>query len=88
MATAEMNVGRKAPDKLFIDGAWVEAAGGARFPTYNPSTGEVLAEVDPRIELGLGARDLCELRVRQHLRESEQILRIRRLEAHGLLEMF
>jgi aldehyde dehydrogenase (NAD+) len=45
MATAEMNVERKAPDKLYIGGAWVDASSGARFPTYNPSTGEVLAEV-------------------------------------------
>jgi acyl-CoA reductase-like NAD-dependent aldehyde dehydrogenase len=45
MATVEMSVERRAPDKLYIGGAWVDASSGDRFPTYNPSTGEVLAEV-------------------------------------------
>jgi acyl-CoA reductase-like NAD-dependent aldehyde dehydrogenase len=45
MATAEMGVERRAPDKLFINGEWVEAAGGSRFQTFNPGTGDVLAEV-------------------------------------------
>jgi phenylacetaldehyde dehydrogenase len=31
--------------KLFINGKWVEAASGKTFPTYNPATGEVLANV-------------------------------------------
>jgi phenylacetaldehyde dehydrogenase len=31
--------------KMFIDGKWVEAASGKTFPTYNPATGEVLAQV-------------------------------------------
>jgi len=35
----------KHPKKLFIGGAWVEAASGKTFDTYNPATGEVLARV-------------------------------------------
>ena len=31
--------------KMLINGKWVEAASGKRFPTYNPATGEVLAEI-------------------------------------------
>src|SRR5947208_1156882 len=31
--------------KLFINGKWVDAASGRTFPTYDPSTGEVLAQV-------------------------------------------
>jgi gamma-glutamyl-gamma-aminobutyraldehyde dehydrogenase len=38
--------GSLAPEtRLFIDGAFVDAAAGGRFPTVNPATGEVLAEV-------------------------------------------
>ncbi len=33
------------PRQMFIDGKWVEAASGKTFPTYNPATGEVLAQV-------------------------------------------
>ena len=33
------------PTQLFIDGQWAPAAAGGSFPTYNPSTGEVLAQV-------------------------------------------
>ena len=33
------------PKKLFIKGRWEEALSGETFPTYNPATGEVLAEV-------------------------------------------
>src|ERR1035437_1984384 len=33
------------PRKMFIDGKWVEAASGNTFPTYNPATGEVLAQI-------------------------------------------
>ena len=29
----------------FIDGAWTPAASGMTFRTYNPGTGEVLADV-------------------------------------------
>ena len=35
----------KHPRKMFIGGAWVEAASGKTFDTYNPATGEVLARV-------------------------------------------
>ena len=31
--------------KMLIDGKWVNAASGKTFPTYNPATGEVLAQV-------------------------------------------
>ena len=31
--------------KMLIDGKWVEAASGKTFATYDPSTGEVLAQV-------------------------------------------
>ncbi|GAC1430603.1 MAG: aldehyde dehydrogenase DhaS [Terriglobales bacterium] len=31
--------------KLFINGKWEEAASGKTFPTYNPATGEVLADI-------------------------------------------
>ncbi len=31
--------------KLLINGKWVEAASGKTFPSYNPATGEVLAQV-------------------------------------------
>ena len=33
------------PRKMLIDGKWVESASGKTFPTYDPSTGEVLAKV-------------------------------------------
>ena len=33
------------PHKILIDGKWENAASGKTFPTYNPATGEVLAEV-------------------------------------------
>ncbi len=33
------------PRKLLIDGKWVNSASGKTFPTYNPATGEVLAQV-------------------------------------------
>ena len=31
--------------KMLINGKWVDAASGKTFPTYNPATGEVLADV-------------------------------------------
>jgi len=31
--------------KMLINGKWVESASGKTFPTYDPSTGEVLARV-------------------------------------------
>src|SRR6202171_4867405 len=33
------------PRKMLIDGKWVNAISGKTFPTYNPATGEVLAQV-------------------------------------------
>ena len=36
-------VGKK--HKMLINGKWVDAASGKTFPTYNPATGEVLANV-------------------------------------------
>src|SRR6202051_4979300 len=33
------------PRKMLINGKWVNAASGRTFPTYNPATGEVLAQV-------------------------------------------
>ena len=43
----ESTVGPRLPgvQKMLIDGAWVEAASGKTFATYNPATGEVLADV-------------------------------------------
>lgn len=34
-----------APRKMLIGGRWLEDASGKTFPTYNPATGEVLAQV-------------------------------------------
>ncbi|MDI3327263.1 MAG: aldehyde dehydrogenase family protein [Alicyclobacillaceae bacterium] len=31
--------------KMLIDGKWVDAVSGKTFPTYNPATGEILAQV-------------------------------------------
>src|SRR5205814_8662219 len=33
------------PRKMLINGNWVESVSGKIFPTYDPSTGEVLAQV-------------------------------------------
>jgi phenylacetaldehyde dehydrogenase len=50
-ATAEIQIHQQvktfvsAPRKMLIGGRWVEAASGKTFPTYNPATGEVLAQV-------------------------------------------
>ena len=33
------------PHQILIDGKWMNAASGKTFPTYNPATGEVLADV-------------------------------------------
>src|ERR1700675_4890445 len=33
------------PRKMLIDGKWVSSISGKTFPTYNPATGEVLAQV-------------------------------------------
>ena len=43
MATISTEVQRTAPDRLFIDGEWVEAR--ASYPVYNPAVGDVLTEV-------------------------------------------
>jgi phenylacetaldehyde dehydrogenase len=51
MATAVMQPDSKVSGfvaknlKILINGKWVEAASGNTFPTYNPATGEVLANV-------------------------------------------
>ena len=31
---------------LYIDGKWVSSARGLKFPSINPATGEVIAEID------------------------------------------
>ena len=33
------------PHQILVDGKWGSAASGKTFPTYNPATGEVLAQV-------------------------------------------
>jgi phenylacetaldehyde dehydrogenase len=33
------------PRKMLINGKWLDAASGKTFPTYNPATGEILAQV-------------------------------------------
>src|SRR5258708_22037626 len=33
------------PRKMLINGKWVNSISGKTFPTYNPATGEVLAQV-------------------------------------------
>ncbi len=33
------------PRKMLIDGKWVNSVSGKTFPTYNPATGEVLAQI-------------------------------------------
>jgi aldehyde dehydrogenase (NAD+) len=33
------------PKRLFVGGQWVDAASGRTFPSFNPSTGEVLAQI-------------------------------------------
>src|SRR6201987_4050488 len=46
------------PRKMLINGQWVEAASGKTFPTYNPATGEVLAQVaeGDRADIDLAVR--------------------------------
>src|SRR6202167_6817192 len=36
------------PRQMLINGKWVDAVSGKTFPTYDPSTGEVLATVASR----------------------------------------
>jgi acyl-CoA reductase-like NAD-dependent aldehyde dehydrogenase len=45
MESEDLNGLRQAPDRLFINGEWVDAADGATLDTYNPATGEVLTSV-------------------------------------------
>ncbi len=45
MATSQIQAERRAPDRLFIGGEWSDASEGGTFPTYNPATGEIIAEV-------------------------------------------
>lgn len=45
MATAESEVERTAPDRLFIGGEWVDASERSTFATHNPATGAVITEV-------------------------------------------
>ena len=33
------------PRKMLINGKWVNSISGKTFPTYNPATGEILAQV-------------------------------------------
>ncbi len=45
MASTETGSRRLAPDQLFIGGEWIDAEDGGRFESWNPATGEVIAEV-------------------------------------------
>jgi phenylacetaldehyde dehydrogenase len=53
MATAEQTIAVDQnvnsfvakPRRMLVGGKWVDAASGKTFPTYNPSTGEILAHV-------------------------------------------
>ncbi|WP_454062473.1 aldehyde dehydrogenase family protein [Candidatus Nitrospira salsa] len=51
LATPELRIDDRVndfvtrPSKLLIDGHWVEADSGKTFPTFNPATGEILAQV-------------------------------------------
>lgn len=45
MTDSRIAADRKAPSNIFVGGQWSAAAGGKTFPTYNPSTGDVISEV-------------------------------------------
>ncbi len=45
MAATLIPVERLAPDRVFVGGEWRDATGGATFETFNPATGEVIAQV-------------------------------------------
>jgi acyl-CoA reductase-like NAD-dependent aldehyde dehydrogenase len=45
MASTDTAARRLAPDKLYIGGEWADAGDGARFESWNPGTGELLAQV-------------------------------------------
>ncbi len=46
------------PRKMLINGQWVNARSGKMFPTYNPATGEVLAQVaeGDKVDIDLAVR--------------------------------
>ena len=46
------------PRQMLINGRWVNAASGKTFPSYNPATGEVLAQVaeGDRADIDLAVR--------------------------------
>jgi succinate-semialdehyde dehydrogenase / glutarate-semialdehyde dehydrogenase len=49
--TSDIGVRFEFPQRLFIDGAWTDAAAGDRFDVVNPATGDVLARIaDGRLE--------------------------------------
>ncbi len=45
MSTAEVRVVEQVPKRLFVDGRWVDASGGAVFEVVDPSTGSALCSV-------------------------------------------
>ena len=51
VATAELHIDNQVKSfvakrgKLLIDGQWLDAAKGKTFPTFNPATGEILAQI-------------------------------------------
>ncbi len=57
--SAPSDLPRLAPDRLFIGGEWVDAAGRARFATLNPATGATLAEVAEARAADVGAAVLA-----------------------------
>ena len=50
MATVERDISRKAPDQLFIDGQWVDAANRKTFTVRNPATGGGSAAFEPAVD--------------------------------------
>ena len=41
----------RAPDKIYVDGAWIDATGGKTFEVRNPATGDVVGNAaDATIE--------------------------------------
>lgn len=47
--------------QIFIDNKWVKSASGKKFKTYNPATGEVIAEVaeGDKVHLKLNSNVFC-----------------------------
>ena len=45
MPTEVVDVMRGAPNKLYIEGEFRDASGGAKFGTFNPATEELITEV-------------------------------------------